>query len=225
MSNKKILIFFGLTLFGLTLFAQQKDFKSWNSLSAEIGLSKKLDFILEQELRFENNASFLGAYLAIGGFSYDVSKKIKVQGFYRLNVNRDPESGNELRQRFYGDVTVKEEVLRFTLSYRIRYQIIKSPQNDNDFTYYNPQHLRQKFQIKYDIPRNKLEPYTACELYHGLNNPVKKIIETTRLTLGFDFPILSLVDGTLYYRIEQENDLIHKSKTNYILGFGLNVKL
>lgn len=225
MNNKPLVLFLYFTLYSCMLLGQEKDFKSWNSLQASLELTKKLDFKLEQEFRFENNASFLGDYLTVAGMSYKLNKNIQVRAYYRLQINRKPKIGYETITRLYGDVRFKESLGRFEILYRIRYQLNFLPDNANDFTYFNPQHLRHKIQLAYDIPKNKIEPFVSYEIYQALNNPIKNTAETHRYSTGLVFPLSKELDAEFYYRIEKENDLIHKAKLNHILGVGLGINL
>jgi opacity protein-like surface antigen len=225
MNNKIFGLISGCLLLGSLVFSQENDFKNWNAVSLDIKLVKNLDFRLEQELRFENNASFLGDYISVAGFSYKLSKQIKVRGLYRFTVNRSTKNPYENNHRFYADLILKQNFQRFDVSYRFRYQIKFLPDNDKDFTYFNPQHLRHQFQLKYDIPKFKLEPNIAIEWYQALNNPIKNTIETLRYTAGLEYPLTKSVAAELFYRIEKENDMIHKAKNNYILGINLSINL
>lgn len=224
--NNKYLCLIGLGfLISLQLFAQEKDFKSWNSIGLDFELTKDLEFRVEQELRFENNARYLGDYITVAGFSYKLSKQLKIRGLYRYSINRKPEIGFETNHRFYGDVILKHSISRFDFSYRFRYQIKFVPPNDDDFTYLNPQHLRHEFEISYNVPKIKLEPFAAIETYQALNNPIQNRLETWRYTLGAGYGLNKTTDIKLFYRIETENDLIHKAKINSILGLSCGFNL
>jgi hypothetical protein len=225
MNNKTPLLFLLLVLFSSFISGQEKDFKSWNSVQASLELTKNMDFKLEQEFRFENNASYLGDYLTVVGISYKINKFVQVRGYYRFQINRNPKIGYETIKRLYGDVRLKERFGRFDVLYRTRYQINILPNNDADFTYLNPQHLRHKVQVAYDIPKNKIDPFVSYEMYQALNNPIKNTVETHRYSAGLAFPVSNQLDAEIYYRIEKENDLIHKAKLNYVLGIGLSIDL
>lgn len=225
MNNKTPLLFLFFILFSCVVSGQEKDFKSWNSVQATIGLTKKLDFKFGQEFRFEDNASYLGDYLTVAGISYKINKHLQVRGYYRFQINRNPKIGYETIKRLYGDVRLKERFGRFDVLFRVRYQLNFLPDNDTDFTYFNPQHLRHKIQVTYDVPKNKIDPFVSYEMYQALNNPIKNTIETHRYTTGLAFPLSNLLDAEIYYRVEKENDLIHKAKLNYVLGIGLSIDL
>ncbi len=225
MNNKSPLLFLLFVLFSGVIWGQEKDFKSWNSVQASLELTKKLDLKLEQELRFEDNASYLGDYLTVAGISYKINAFLQVRGYYRFQINRNPKIGYETIQRFYGDIRLNERFGRFDILYRVRYQVNFLPDNDANFTYLNPQHLRHKIQVDYDIPKNKITPFVSYEMYQALNNPIKNTLETHRYSAGLAYPLMKLIDVEIYYRIEKENDLIHKAKLSCILGVGLNFNL
>ena len=225
MNNKTPFFFLFFFLFSGVILGQKKDFKSWNSVQVSLELTKKLDLKLEQEFRFENNASYLGDYLTIAGISYKINKLLQVRGYYRYQINRNPKIGYQTIKRLYGDFRLKERFSRFDILCQVRYQLSFLPDNDADFTYFNPQHLRHKIQVAYDVPKNKLTPFVSYEMYQALNNPIKNTVETHRYSAGLDFPISNQLDAEIYYRIEKENDLIHKAKLNYILGIGLSINL
>ncbi|MCK9206276.1 MAG: DUF2490 domain-containing protein [Salinivirgaceae bacterium] len=224
--NKHLFFLILVTGVALPFFStsQIKDFQSWNSLSVEWGLTKKVSLWAEQEFRFEENASMLGSFNTVCGVQYKINSLIRVSGAYRYSYNHDNKDIIEQDHRFYADIMIRYKLDRFTASYRPRYQMVFQQPTKDPFSHYNPQHIRHKLAVKYNIPNTPLTPFVDCELYESLNNPVKNTIEKTRYTAGVGYPINKIVTLEVYYRLEHRSDYIHKDRVSNILGFSCNLE-
>ncbi len=193
-------------------------------MSLEWGVTKKISLWAEQEFRFEENASRMGSYNSVVGVQYKIHSLIRVSGAYRYTFKHDNKEINEQDHRLYADLLIRYKLNRVTLGYRPRYQMVFQQPTDEAFSHYNPQHLRHKLSVKYNIPKSPVTPFADCEMYESLNNPVKNSVEKIRYTAGVDYAINKIVTLELYYRYEQRSDYIHKNQVSNILGFSCNLE-
>jgi hypothetical protein len=205
---------------GFHAHAQINDFKSWNTLSIEKTFSKKTSLILQQEVRFDNNATHFNDYLTVLGGQYAFNKHLKVRGFYRYTLTNDIEDGQEKEHRLYTDVVFGYNIKRIILNYRTRYQV-KFVQTEINRWH----HIRNRFTVKYDIPKSSLLPYIQYEFYYSLNHPALNKIDRQRCALGIQFDINNDLSISSFYRVQFKREYGKTPKNDYILGLGANLKL
>lgn len=216
MSKKYSLIAFVfacLVMQGGALFGQEKDFQNWNKISIEKEVIDDLSISLDQEVRLHNNASALKDYISVIGGSYRINKYAKVQGLYRLTVSNDFEEGTSYNHRWYADAMLRYRYARFIFGYRCRYQMAYEDYNINRW-----HHIRNRFSVKYDIPKSKILPYAQYEFYYSLNNPIQNSIEKTRYTFGLEYALTKDIDVSAFYRIQKRRNYGSKPYDRYILG-------
>jgi len=223
MNKKPTLAFcFFWCLASSVLTAQVKDFQSWNAVSIDWNLTDALTASGEQEIRFDNNASHLGSYISVVGLQYKVNSWFRVGASYRYTLGYDIEELTLSNHRIYTDLNFRYKPGRFTLGYRVRYQIVFQMPSQKKFTLSNPQHLRHKFSAKYNIAKTPLYPFAEVELYESLNNPVENSIQKIRYTAGLGYPITKYCTVETYYRLYEKSYYFIKPKKDYILGLNLN---
>lgn len=198
--------------------AQYTDFQSWNTLSAEWGITPEITLAGEQEFRFEENATRLGSFNTEGSFQYKISSHIRMGAGYRYTQGFDNKDIVESNHRVFADLILRYKWNRFTFLYRPRYQFIIQKTTDNDFSNYYPQHFRHKIGIKYNLPKIPVNPFIEGEFFQSLSNPVNNTIEKKRFSIGLDYSVTKLLKFELYYRFENRADYIHKNKNTNIIG-------
>jgi len=203
------------------LLAQVEDFQSWNSVSIDWKLNKDFTASAEQEIRFVDNASRLGEYISVVGFQYKVTSWLRMGAAYRLTLNYDLEDQAYPDHRIYTDLNFRIKPGRFTLGYRARYQIVFQQFISDNYSNFNPQHLRHKFSAKYNISKTPLYPFAEFEFYQSLNNPAENSIQKTRYTGGLGYPITDYATLEVYYRFVEKSFRFIKPKQEYVLGFSL----
>jgi len=214
-----LLIVFNLVI-GFQTFSQIKDFQSWNSISIEKKVNKKTSLLLDQEFRFQENASQFEDYITVLGAQYEINKYIKISGAYRFTYSTSFENGVKNENRYFADLSLKYKVNRFTLGSRTRYQMEYQKHELNHW-----HTLRNKFSVKYNINKSKLTPVADYEFYYSLNSPVKNLIYRSRYTLGMDYEISKTLSVNSYYQLQTQRDYLRKPRNTYILGLGLNITL
>lgn len=220
------ILFIVLLLFAeIHLWAQAKDFESWNTIEIKKSINEKFAVKAEQELRVNQNASALKKYIAVFGTEYMVCSYLKVKAHYRLTYNWDLEDGNTLNSRLYFDLQTKYKIHRFKFKFRERYQYKMPTYGSKEFALYPFHHLRHKLSIAYNIPNSKMEPFGEIELYQSLNNPVQNGIDKQRYTLGIELPIDKRFSMSVFYRYQKRNDYYRKPLKSYILGAEISIDL
>lgn len=198
--------------------AQINDFQSWNKLSIEKTLNKKVSLILQQDFRFDNNATHFNDYITVLGGHYVFNKYIKVRGLYRFTSTNDIEKGQEKEHRLYGDVILRYKIERVIFRYRARYQVKFVPTDINRW-----HHMRNRFTLKYDIPKTSLLPYVQYEFYYSLNHPAQNKIDRQRCALGLQFDINNYLSVSSFYKVQLKRVYDKIPKNDYILGLGASI--
>lgn len=194
-------------------FAQEEDFQSWNNISVSKEIVDDLNVNFKQEVRLFNNATDLKDYITVIGANYRLNKYAKFGALYRLTVANDFDQSTSYEHRWYADAALRYRKSRFILGYRFRYQL-----SYDDFTINNWSHIRNRFSVKYDIPKSKILPFTEYEFYYALNNPIKNTIEKSRFTMGLEYGVTKYLDLSAYYRIQKRRTYGSKPYNRYILG-------
>jgi len=217
--NIKIFIFHAVILvLGFTnLFAQNQDFQSWNEISVEKKISKKVSLILNQDFRFQNNATLFKDYITVLGGHYKINKYLKIRGSYRFTYSYDVEDLYEYEHRFYGDIILRKKIDRFILGYRARYQL-----KYTEFDVNRWHHIRNRVNIKYNIPKSSFLPYAEYECYYSLNNPIQNTIDRNRYTVGLEYGVNDYLSVYSFYRLLIKREPYKDPYNGYILGLGLS---
>jgi long-subunit fatty acid transport protein len=209
-----------ISLISLQINAQENDFQIWSDVSAKYKLHKKWRLDGELGLRTRENSTLLRQiYLEFGG-RYKINKRFDISGKYRFsNYYR---FGKTNVHRWTADLSYDNKWKRFTWGLRGRYQ-----QNwfvSNYSQEYYVQTWRTKFEISYDIRKNKLQPSFSLEHFMGLNGKEKWLTTGLRWSLGADYPINKWSDISLSYKIETEFYTANPL-TAYILSISYKVDL
>lgn len=81
--------------------------------------------------------------------------------------------------------------------------------------------MRTRLEIEYEIPKIRLTPYIAAEMY---NLPTKRYaIDKMRYTAGLSYPITKKHSIKLYYLFEDHND--YGEINNHVIGIGYKFKI
>ena len=220
-TNKIKIIFFSLFLvYFQNSFGQYQDFHSWSELTIEKKLTKKASLILQQDVRIQNNSTLFKDYITVIGASYKFNKHLKVRASYRFTYSYDIEDLFENEHRFYGDIRLKQKLQRFVFSYRFRYQLKYAHFNLNRW-----HHLRNRFSVKYNIPKSPFLPFAKYEFYYSLNNPVKNSIDRSKYTVGLEYGINKKLSVYTFYRLLIRREYFKIPTNRSILGIGIKVDI
>ncbi len=202
------------------IYAQENDFQIWSDVSAKYKLNKKWRLDGEAGLRTRENSSLLKQiYFEFGGRyklnkRFDVSAKYRFSNYYRF--------GKTNIHRFAADISYDNKWKRFRWQVRGRYQHDYLVSNYSQEFYL--QNWRTKFEVSYNIKRNKLEPFVSFEHYLGLNGKEKYLTTDIRFTLGAAYPVNKWSDLSMSYRIEREFYSANPT-TGYILTVSYKIDL
>lgn len=224
--NKYLLGFLCLLFVG-RLSAQNvyTDFQSWNALSIEKKVTKNWRIEAEYETRFAENASMIESNLITTAARYKINKNFRLKLGYRLNNEISKRKGNYFENRLFSDLNTKFEYKRFSISIRERYQVDLSTDIEDAFGSYTYHMIRHKTQFAYNLPKTKLEPFAAIEVFQSLNNPYKNGIDKIRTSMGVQFPIKKIADVELMYRYQIRNNYISKYLKSHIAGLKVSFTL
>src|SRR5687768_8045529 len=111
-------------LLGVMSKAQNtQDAGLWATFSIQKTLNKKINLVVDQEIRLRDNFQRLNLFYTNIGMDYKLTKNIKISPTYRTVQKKRYEPGFSYRHRLMLDVTAKKKLSKLTLSERVRYQI------------------------------------------------------------------------------------------------------
>ncbi len=221
MNSRSFLCFIFSLLLGFNSFGQFKDFEQWTDITVTKILSKKYSILVREEVRFNENATSFDDWLTTVGGHYAFNQNIKIQLLYRYALSKDLEEGNRHSHRISSDLYLRYKHRRVVFRYRIRYQRTYSQYNSSELGHLPIQYLRNRFSIKYDIPKTPLMPYVQYEFYYNLNSMASNTIQVNRFTGGLDYDFNDNISTKVYYCFQKRDALSVKAKNTYILGVSL----
>lgn len=206
MKEHRTLMFFRLCLVlcfwttAFMTFAQEQDFQIWGDLSADYKVNKKFKLNTEIGLRTRENSQLLKQYYIESGGSYKINKRFDLAAKYRYSNYY--QFGKTSIHRFSADLSYDNKWKRFSYQIRLRYQkdwFISDYKQE-----YSEQTWRTKFELSYDIRKNKLEPFFSFEHFMGLNGENQWLSTDLRCTIGADYPVNKWSDVSLSYMMDKE---------------------
>lgn len=192
------------TFVSLLAFSQDikvtNDLLTWYGIGLRKEITKAIDFDLEKELRFNQNAGTLYKHLTTSKISYDVFKNIEFGVGIKFNRDKNKENIFEDKYTHLFELKYKHKVERFRLSNRFRYE-----QDNNKLLKLAPNKhsLRNRLKLDYKIKQSAFEPYMATELFYQKSTK-NAAFEKIRFDLGTNFEINKRNEIKAYYRIERE---------------------
>ncbi|MCL3779413.1 DUF2490 domain-containing protein [Prolixibacteraceae bacterium JC049] len=194
-------------------FAQEveNEFQTRTKIDLSFKPIKKVKLTITPEFRFDNELS-LDKYLLEGELQYKASKLIYLGATYGLVSNLRNNKDTEYFGRYAFSATVKKEFGRFEPSLRLMY----SNYADDDVD--NKNFLRYKAGLKYDIPKCKITPFVAFQLFQDLNEGG---LHKTRYTLGADYKLFKKNYLGVSYKFDYyNNEYLNK----HIISVGYKIK-
>lgn len=206
--------FYALLLFGVVSNNESKaqkptypDAGSWNTFNIEYKFSKKISGLFTEEFRLKENFTRLNLFYTNLGIEYKVSDFFKVAFVYRFIEKYQDDNSFSFRNRLMLDLTFKDKIKKFFISYRSRIQAeerdIYSSYDGSIPEWYS----RNKFTVKYDTDK-RYNPYIAIELRYQIRNPREWQFDQkwhrNRYSAGIDYKINKKSDVGIYYLIQRE---------------------
>lgn len=200
--------------------AQEGDFQTWGDISARYKINKKWRMDAELGLRTRENATMLKQYYLEYGIRYKINKRFDLSTKYRFTNYF--ELGKTSIHRWAIDISYDNKWKRFSWELRGRYQHEWFASNySNEF---EEQSWRTKFEINYNIRKNKIDPYFSFEHFMGLNGKNAWLTSDLRWVLGAEFPVNKWSDLDVSYKIETELNTANPL-TGYILSITYKIDL
>lgn len=196
-----------------------QDFKLWASIGVKKNITQRLSADLSLTERTMENVSQQDQFFAEAGLSYEITKSVKIGGFYRfINKNSDNEYLSK-RHRWFADLTLKTKFNPVTLSLRSRYQWTVKDAESSDYGYLPESYWRNKISAKFDLEK-KYTPYLACEAFMLTNSLADAgFIDAIRYAIGseYEFNRMHSVDASFIYQVPVVSDFTY---ADYILSIG-----
>jgi len=173
----------------------------WAKVEMDINLPKKFYFNLTGQARFLNNSFDLYKYLMQFTLSYKLHKRVMVGVGYRPEWRIENNGSFYYRGRLLADIKLNYPVKRFKLKDRLRFQRKTRSYIKNDWALIPIYHIRNKFELNYDIPKNKITPSVSFEAFFPLNGFINTAMDEYRIDANIKFPINkknSLKTGLMY---------------------------
>ena len=214
------------------------------SAGASRKLAKGLNAGFEAEFRSRNNFRTASRVDLGADISYKVLPWLKASGGYdmlidnnhdKLTYQDDGVSYNNWRPSYWGlrhrinlTLTGSYKVQRVELSLRERWQYTYRPSKtidnfdfeeneweDHEVRGKGKNMLRSRFQLEWDIPKCKFDPYASVEFH------VARKLEKTRFIIGVDHTIKKTHNFKFYYRYQNVNGDATDNESNiHMVGLG-----
>lgn len=213
---KRICIFVLILLTGFfSAQAKTKKFGTWVELEFSKKFLKDFKFSVIPEFRFQDDFT-LDKYVLEGKLGYQPFKHLEFAGSYRMYTNIK-KKGNEVSHKLVFDAIGDKDFGRFNASLRTRFS---NDNDDNDDIEKATNYFRPRLKIKYDIRKNKIDPYVSYEIYHNLS---ENSFYKNRFDIGATRKLGKQHKIGLYYRLqsyfEANKQSIHIAGIDYGFKF------
>lgn len=220
MKPRSFIIFFLVLNSTIQPRAQVNDACLWTSLNIEKKFTPLLSANLNQEFRFNENLSELGAFYTDIGLNYKINKSIRISGNTRFIYNHRLDDSYSKRGRYYFDLSFRQKYKPVIISFRTRFQSQYKLYAEDDEI--NPIYCnRNKVTLKFDLDK-KISPFLFSEIFVPLNKKINNLmIDNIRYAMGIDYKVNRMHSIDLFYMIDKE---LNQSNplTNYIIGLSYN---
>jgi hypothetical protein len=230
MKNKLIkvsVVFIAFMSFSYHTFAQDdydtiviRDLESWTAAKFQLKVNDKLKFQVSQQLRLKHNSSELERTFTQLKGVFSVSPNFSFGGGYRFILEQ--KSDYLLKEhRLQLDGTYSFKFDRFKGDVRLRYQSVKTPSLNLDFS---NNHLRGKFELEYNIKSWKLDPYVSSEIFRQVGEGYTSGYDKVRFQMGTTYAFNKKHSISAFYGLEKELNETYP-KATYLLGVSYKFKL
>ncbi|MCC8146723.1 MAG: DUF2490 domain-containing protein [Bacteroidales bacterium] len=219
-----LLIF--ICFFGLTTAKAQKETDLGTTLTFEVVKELNRDFRLnfDEEIRLvdNNNYGFQRSATTLGLDYAIIRQKVRIGAFYSFLYTYNNDYQYEARHRYFLNVSYKEDVGSFTLSWRGRFQGTIRDENRGEYNV-NPKYvLRNRIQAEYNFWKSRWTPSVSCDFSTVLNDPRYDLVRI-RFQGGAEYRLsrATYLSGFLRYDVNYE-----KAENNRLmLGVTYRIKL
>ncbi len=220
----KKLIIYTLLFVALPLMAQNEDFETWTNFSLSGELFKDIDFSVEPELRFFDNASRLSCWQSDFSLSKALSKRLDVGLFYRYRVNYEVENYNQRMHRLGAFLKLNYKTGKFIWSYKAQLQRQHTNWKTSEDGAIAEMAHRHKLMVKYKRKKNFVNPSVGVEYNFALSPAEEVGTWKRRLYFSIDKQLTKKVSIDLSYRRQEEYGVAEPETLN-ILFIGMGYEL
>ena len=208
-----------------TVHGQQNDFQAWPSLNANLEVFDNFTFHIEEEIRFHENLSLVDQQINDFGISYRFNKYFKTGLYYRIEADWKNAEEYSWRKGFYGDISFRHKIDRFTLTYRIRLQSFRVERSEKEIEVRNGFRHRHKLSAEYNVKGIPLVPFVDVELFTDYTRRQQSMIKGVRTWIGMDYSINKIHTLTLKYGIDKEINTVDPLNAYIIaLGYAIDIR-
>lgn len=205
---KKLYILALLAVLSLNLFAQN-EMEYRVSGSVRFSPVKKIKLYVSPELRLDESG--LDKFLVETEVKYSALKILDVGASYKLLMNFKTNNPTEYVHQFTFFSQVEHKIDRFNPSLRVMFVNYDEDEGTSNL-------LRYKTKLEYDIPKIKIDPYIAAELYHEISTGE---ISKMRYSIGADWRFTNRQSLGLSYKLD---DYLDADKKKHIVSLDYSYK-
>jgi hypothetical protein len=178
---------------------------------------------MEEEVRLIDNNIGFDRNITSLGLDYSLfDKRVKVGAYYAFIYLYNNDYLFEPRHRYYFNLSYKQPLGAFTLSWRGRLQGTCRDENRGEYKI-NPKYImKNKFEAEYTIFGSPWKPYLSCDLSTSLNDPVLGYeLGRTRYQGGVSWRL----DRTTYLDFFLRYDRYLSGKDPHVMSIGVSYKM
>ncbi len=209
-------------------FAQAvNDAGLWTTINVEKKIKKNLSVFFTEEYRLKENFTQTNLFYTELGIEMRPLNFLKVSFAYRMVEKQIIDNPYSYRHRMMLNITFKQKVGNFSLSYRQRLQTevrnVYSSAKGSVPEWYS----RNKFEVKYDLHK-PVTPYIGAEFRYQINDPRNNesngLWHRNRYFAGLDYKINDKHSFGFYYLIQNEYN-VSAPENLYIIGLEYSLTL
>lgn len=199
--------------------AQQNDFGIWASVAVSHKFTQQLSATVEEQFRFNQNATEIAQYFTDAGLEYALTKKLKIAVSYRF-INSYQQTYFSKRHRVYADLSYKTKYGRFQFVLRTRLQEQQQDIYSSEHGYIPAWYSRNKLTVKADLNK-KYSPYLGVEAFYMISAPNTKgsFIDKMRYVAGVNYEFNREHALDFFYLIQQDKN-VNDRVTDFVAGVG-----
>ncbi len=188
-------------------WAQNDDWGLWTNIGVEKQLSKKWSLGLGGEYRWKEDITLTDQVRGSLDTEYKVWKFLKIGAGYELIADKKKKKDIfAYRHRFKIEAQASYKISRFTLSWRPRLQTTLYDNielDDDDLDNYKWV-IRNRFGLKYNIPKIPLKPYIQFETFNHIFSDIQPSYYKSRFSAGLEYSITKHHGIDLSYKHDSE---------------------
>ena len=198
-----ISIIFILCLVSSGAKAQTTSSGEWLGVKLDFNLPKKFTFNVLGETRILNNQINVYKNLIQFKLEYKLNKHFDIAASYRFAWRKEENSYFYSRNKIFADLNFDYPVKRFKFKDRLRYQRMTKDYINSEWDKIPSHHIRNKFEVSYNIKNNKITPGLFAELFFPIQDFRQRVLDEYRIGAELKYPTTkkqSLTVGLMYAR-------------------------